>query len=139
MAKRNYQAHFEGKHFARAFASNQGISLKYATELCRELRNKKVEKAEAFLQRILDKKDFLPLRVYRKKVPHRRGESKSNVKSGRFPEKACKSFLNLLNSIKSNADFKGLDTENLLIVHAFASSGFRRGGNQPKGRISGKR
>jgi len=139
MVKKNYQEKIESPKTARAFASNQGISLKFATEMCREIRNKKIEKAEAMIQRILEKKDFLPLRVYRKKTAHRRGESKSGVKSGRYPEKVCNAFLNILNSVKANADFKGLDAENLLIVHAFASQGFRRGSHQPKGKIAGKR
>lgn len=139
MSKKNYQSGVQGKSIARAFASNQGISLKYATELCRELKGKRIGRAEKFLQNIIEKKEFLPLRRYHKKVPHRKGQSRSNVKAGRYPKKACEAFLSLLNSVKANADFKGLDTEKLLIVHAFASQGYHKIGHQPKGRIGGKR
>ena len=48
-------------------------------------------------------------------------------------------MINILGSVKANADFKGLDSENLLISHCFASRGFARRGMQPKGHISGKR
>ncbi len=140
MVKKNYQKKFPSeKGIAKAMAKNQGISVKYATELCREIRGKRLDKAAAMLQRIAEKKQFLPLRRYRKKVPHRRGQSMSKVKSGRFPAKACRVFLKLLDSVKANADFRGLDAENLLIAHCFASAGFRRRGMQPKGAIAGKR
>ena len=138
MTKRDYQADLQAKNTARAFASNQRISQKYATEVCREIRGKRVERAEQFLRNILVKKEFLPLVKYHGKIPHRKGDSKSGVKAGRYPVKVCEAFLNLLNSVKANADFKGLDAENLLIVHAFASQGFRRFAHQPKGKISGK-
>ena len=45
----------------------------------------------------------------------------------------------MLNSVKANADYKGLNEENLIIIHAFSSQGFRRRSAQSQGRISGKR
>jgi ribosomal protein L22 len=44
----------------------------------------------------------------------------------------------MLELVKANADFKGLDTDKLLIIHAFAAQGFRRMSLQPKGKIGGK-
>jgi len=139
MVKRNYQAEVQGKGIARAFSANSRISLKYATEMCREIRGKRLDKAVAMLERIAEKKDFLPLKKFNRKVAHRKGQSKSGVKSGRYPVKACKAFVALLESVKANADFKGLDSENLLIAHAFSSMGVSRYGMQSKGRIGGKR
>jgi len=124
---------------AKAVAKNQQVSTKYATEICREIKGKRLDRAEKKLQRIIDRKEFLPLRKYNKDVAHRRGESKSGVKSGRFPEKACNAFLKVLESVKANADFKGLDSENLMIAHCFASRGFGRRSVQSKGHIAGKR
>ncbi len=139
MVKKTYQAEIAGESTARAFTANSNISLKYATEICREIRGKPLNKAEAFLERVLAHEDFLPLKKFNRKVAHRKGESKSGVKSGRYPKKPCTAFISLLESVKSNADFKGLDTEKLLIVHTFASQGFSRYSFQPKGRIAGKR
>ena len=140
MVKKNYQVQLQSeKNIAKAFLSNQRVSLKFATELCREIKGKKLEKAERFLQDVIEAKDFLPLRRFRKKVAHRKGESKSFTKSGRYPKRVCMAFQKLLELVKANADFKGLDTENLHIIHAFASQGFKRYSFQSKGRISGKR
>lgn len=140
MAKKSYQLKVKNeKKIAKACATNEPVSLKYATEMCREIKGKPVDKIEAFLQRIIKHEDYLPLRRYVKKMAHRKGDAKSGTKTGKYPEKLCKSFLNLIESAKANADFKGLDTENLLIYHAFASMGFRRFSAQPKGKIGGKR
>ena len=36
---------------------------------------------------------------------------------GRFPKKSCEFVLNLLKNAESNAEYKGLDTENLVVQH----------------------
>jgi large subunit ribosomal protein L22 len=140
MVKKGYQAKVrDEKKAAKAIAKNQPVSLKYATEMCREIKGKKLNNVQKRVKRILEKEEFLPLRKYNKKVAHRKGNAVSGVKSGRFPEKVCNVFLSLLDSVKANADFKGLDSENLLISHCFASRGFARRSVQSKGHISGKR
>ena len=139
MVKKTYQAEIGTANSARAYSANSRVSTKYATEICREIRGKRVDKAVAFLGRVATQEEFLPLKQYNRKVAHRKGESKSGVKSGRYPKLACNAFIKLLESVQANADFKGLDSENLLIAHAFASQGFRRYSFQSKGRISGKR
>lgn len=140
MVKKEYQVKVKDeKKVAKAIAKNQAVSTKYATEMCREIKGKNLSKVEKRIQRIVDKQEFLPLRKYNKKVAHRKGETKSGVKSGRYPEKLCSMFLKLLETVKANADFKGLDSENLLIAHCFASHGFSRRSIQPKGHIAGKR
>ena len=140
MVKKFYQVQIaDDRKTARAFLSNQRISTKFAMEVCSEIKGWKLDKAEMFLNNVLSHKQFLPLKHFRLKVAHRRGNPVHGTKSGRYPERVCLGFLKLLNLVKANADFKGLDSENLFIVHAFASQGFKRFGNQSKGRISGKR
>jgi len=139
MTKKDYHSrHAENKKNARAIAANRRISTKYAVEICREIKGKPVKKAEAFLERVREHTDYLPLRKYSKKVAHRKGKGAHVVKAGRFPENACKEFLDLLKSVKANADAKGLDTEKLMVMDALATQGFRRTAMQPKGHISGR-
>lgn len=139
MVKKDYQfKNFDEKITAKAMMKNVPISIKYSTELCREIKGKPVKKVLAYLERIIKKKDFLPLRKYRKKVPHRKGEAKSYTKSGRYPMKVCKAFIKLIESAKANAVYKGLDEDKLLVLHAFASKGYARIKTQPKGHIGGK-
>ncbi|MEM4261612.1 MAG: 50S ribosomal protein L22 [Candidatus Diapherotrites archaeon] len=127
------------KKSAVAVLKNKPVSLKYVLEIIRTVKGKRVDKAIAFLNRVISLEEHLPLRVYNKKVPHKKGEAKSYVKSGRYPVRAAKAFIELLELAKANANNKGLDADNLIIVHAFASQGFRRIAYQPMGRIAGKR
>ncbi len=139
MAKRNYQTNV-GKESktAKAINTNAPISLKFSTEIINQIKGKYVNKVIAWLKRIEEKEEFLPLTKYDKKVAHRKGEAKAGAKAGRYPTKVVKAWQELLESVKNNADFKGLDQEKLVIIHAFASSGINRYSYQSKGRIGGK-
>ena len=138
MTKKNYQVGAGSAKIAKAMMKNKPVSLKYSREIISNIKGQKVEKSIAWLKRIASMKDFLPLRVYNKKVGHRKGEAQHFSKIGRYPIRCVNAFLELLESVKSNADYKGLDSENLLITHMFASQGFSRMTYQSQGRISGK-
>ena len=139
MSKTTYQAKV-GKESktARAMTTNANISLKYSTEICNQIKGKYVNATITWMEKIINHEEYLPLKRYNTKVAHRKGESKQGVKSGKYPEKTLKIFLDLLNSVKNNADFKGLDVEKINIIHAFASKGVSRVTYQSKGKISGK-
>lgn len=139
MAQNNYQATVGKKsNTARAMLTNAPVSLKFSVEVCNQIKTMPVNKAIAFMQRIYNHEEFLPLRVYNKKVAHRKGDSRAGVKSGRFPEKVAAEFIKLLELAKSNADNLGLDAEKLLIIHIYANAGINRFSYQSKGRIAGK-
>ncbi len=140
MVKKAYQVQTSAgaARIAKAVMKNKPISLKYSLEIISNIKGQRLDKSVAWLNRILRMEEFLPLRVYNKKVPHRRGDAKMFAKAGRYPLRAVKAFIGLLNTVKANADYKGLDSENLLITHAFASQGFARMSYQSQGRISGK-
>ncbi len=141
MVKRYYNTELsaaESKKTAKTMAANANVSLKYATEICNQIKGKTAEWTESFLQDIEQHKRFLPLKRYNKKVAHRKGDSMHGEKAGRYPEKTVQVFLKLLENAKANADYKGLDTEKLVIKHAFASQGFARRSVQTKGKIGGK-
>jgi large subunit ribosomal protein L22 len=140
MTKKFYSTELaESKKIAKAILTNQPISLKYSIEISREIRGKPLNKAEKFLMDVSEKKRHVPLRRFRQEMGHRKGDAVSFTKSGKFPLRASKVFLGLLDSVKANADYKGLDAENLLIKHVSANQGFRRVSFQSQGRISGKR
>ena len=139
MSNKNYQAEV-GKESktARAMMTNAPVSFKYSAEICRQIKSKPLNQAIDFMNRIIAHESFLPLTTYNKKVAHRKGDSREGVKSGRYPELTAKGFLQLFELAKNNADFKGLDAEKLIIIHAFAVMGVNRFSYQSKGRIAGK-
>ncbi len=139
MVKKNYQIEIaKPKKSAKVMAKNQPISTKYSVEMAREIKGKHIKRVEEFLKNIVEKKEHLPLRKYKKKTGHRKGIPLSKTKVGRYPIRLAENFLKIIENLKANADYKGLDSDNLVIVHAFVCTGFKRRGNQKQGRISGK-
>lgn len=139
MGRINYQAEVGKKsRTAKACITNAPISVKYSTEICNQMKTRPVNKVIEWLQRIEKHEEYLPLKRYHKKVAHRKGNALGGEKAGRYPEKVARAFIKLLELAKSNADFKGLDSEKLLIIHAFCAMGMNRFSYQSKGRIAGK-
>jgi len=93
-------------------AKNLEISTKISVEICNFLRYKDINKAKAALERVIEKKQAVPYKRYNKEIPHRRGQ----IMSGRFPIKASKVILKLLDSVAANAQQKGMSS-NLYISH----------------------
>lgn len=111
------------------------VSGKTMVEICNFIRHKTVKKARELLQGVIDLKIAVPFRIYIKDIPHRKG----HIGAGRFPIKAAKETLMLVNSVASNAENKGLKSENLVIAVAIANRGptVYHGGR--KGRQEAKR
>jgi len=105
----------------KAMASELHISPKHAREVCRAVRGKKVEDAEAYLENVLDMKEAVPFKRYKKKVAHRRGLKRWYA--GRYPMKATDEILKLIRGAKSNAEYKGLDPEALRVWRAATKKG----------------
>lgn len=135
----NYPGTWDSTRMARAITTNQPASVKYSLEIGRTIKGKNLEAAQLFLTRVMAQEQYLPIRTYTKKVPHRVGNTTLGTKAGRYPVRTCEVWLRLLNSVRANADVKGLDVKKLQIVHCAATHGFSRIRNQAQGRINGKR
>lgn len=98
---------------ARAALNDVSVSPKIAVEMCDFLRGKSLQKAKTQLSQIIEHKIALPIRRFKKgSTSHRKG-----MGQGRYPEKASKIVLELLNSVEKNAKFKGYNTDKLMIMH----------------------
>ena len=95
------------------------ISPKAAREICHHIRGMKLERAKEVLEGVIEIKTPIPYRRHNKKVAHRKGAQ--GFDAGRFPKKAAGVILKLLDSVESNAEFKGLYTERLKIIHIAAN------------------
>jgi len=106
-----------------AIASGRDLRIKpkVAREICNHIKGMKLEEAKAFLKDVINKKRAVPYYRYRGKVPHRK--QLQGHDAGRFPEKAAKEILKILNSVEANAEFKGLYADKLKIVHMAAHRG----------------
>jgi len=118
--KYSYQPADETKA-AKAMGYEMPISFKHAVEICRELRGKKIEEAKKILEDVIALRRPIPFKRYKKKVAHKSGLHKWYA--GRYPQKAAKYILKVLKNLEANAEYKGLDVDKLVIVHAQAKKG----------------
>ncbi|MCK4327805.1 MAG: 50S ribosomal protein L22 [Candidatus Diapherotrites archaeon] len=114
---------------AKAYGRRIDMSPKHAMEICSYIRGMNAEKADKFLSNVQAKEEYVPLKRFNRKVPHRTGGQ-----PGRYPVKAAKIIQKLLRNAMSNAEQKGMDREKLKIVHAASHRGPSYGRRKPKGR-----
>ena len=104
---------YEPERMARAVGRGIAISTKTTIELCNYLRGKKLLRAKTILQGVINKTEAIPFKRFTDGVGHRRGD----IRSGRYPFKASKEVLFLLESVEVNAQVKGLNTSELTLLH----------------------
>lgn len=102
----------------KASGRDLDISPKAAREICKAIRKMKLEDARKYLYDIINMKRPVPYTRHKKKVAHKSGLDKWYA--GRFPIKAAKEILKILNGLEANCEEQGLDIERLRIVHSAA-------------------
>jgi large subunit ribosomal protein L22 len=108
---------------ARASGRELKVSHKAAREVCRAIRGMMLNDAKLYLRDVIAKKKAIPYTRSTKKLPHRHGLAKTFA--GRYPVKASRQILNVLESAQSNGENKGLDVDRLRIMHAAAYQGIK--------------
>ncbi|MGZ7048948.1 MAG: 50S ribosomal protein L22 [Methanobacterium sp.] len=115
---------------AKALGRSLKISPKHAVEICNKIKGMKVEYAKNYLEDVILMKKAVPFRRHNKKVGHRRGLD--GWPTGRYPVKAATQILDVLKNAEANAEYKGLDTENLKIMHISSHRGYILRGWTPR-------
>jgi large subunit ribosomal protein L22 len=102
------------------------------------LRGKSLEEAKAYLEEVTRLKKAVPFKRYSSGVGHRAGIR--GWDAGRYPQRAAGEMLKVLKSAEANAEYKGLDTDRMQVVHALARSGRTIEGRMPRamGRATAK-
>jgi large subunit ribosomal protein L22 len=111
----------ETERNVRASGRELRISPKIARETCKAIKGMPLYKAKDLLQQVILKVKPIPFRRNKKKVGHRHGIQKASA--GRYPKKVAEKILNVLENAEANAEYRGLDSEHLRIVHAAAYPG----------------
>ncbi len=106
---------YNNEHMARAVGMALPISMKFSREICRFIKNKNPSHARKLLEEVIQKKTAIPFTRYNFDLAH-----KTKIGPGRYPEKASIEFIKLIESVEANAQFKGLNTPNLIIIHVSA-------------------
>ncbi len=106
---------YDQEHMARAVGIALPISFKQSVEVCNFIKKRNVSDAKKLLQNVVDRKAAVPFNRYNWDLGH-----KKKIGPGRYPESTSKEFIRLLESVEANAQFKGLNTSNLVIAHVSA-------------------
>jgi large subunit ribosomal protein L22 len=112
---------------ARAIGKELPISPKFSREICRMLRGKNVAVAITMLEEVEALKRPVPTLRFKMGVAHKRG-----VGPGRFPQKAAKAIRQVLESARANAEYKGLDADNMRLRVVAAHLGRTIPGQMPR-------
>lgn len=107
--------------YVKASGREVDVSPKAAREVCKAIHGMMLTQAREYLEAVTEEKQPVPFRRYKKKVGHRSGPT--GFHAGRYPVKAAEKVLEVLENLENNADFKGLDTERMKIIHAAVMRG----------------
>jgi len=114
---KNYSfSSYSKESMARAVGKSLPISFKQSIEICNFIRNKDVGYAKNVLNRVIEKKTAIPFRRFNDNMGH-----KKRIAAGRYPGKASKEILSLISLVEANAQFKGMNSSNLVIAHINAN------------------
>ncbi|CAD7767953.1 50S ribosomal protein L22 [Candidatus Methanoperedenaceae archaeon GB50] len=127
MARVKYSVEADPDTTARAMGYELHISPKKSIELCKALRGMKTTTAEAFLEDVINMRRPVPFNKYTAGAGHKPG-----MGPGRYPVKVAREILRLLASAEENATYKGLDPEEMKIIHMAVKKGRTIRGFMPR-------
>ena len=114
---------YDADRLAKASGRDIRIKPKHAREICAVIKGMKVEQAKTFLEKVISLEQSVPFRRHKKKVAHRKDLKQFKWYAGRFPQKAAARIYEILTSVESNAEYKGLDIDLCRIIHSAAHNG----------------
>lgn len=123
-----YTVEYKIETMARAYGKELPIAWKKSVELARQLRGKTVEQARDYLEGVIALKQPVPMKRYKRWVAHKAGYGPA-----RYPVKAAKAFLRILESAVANAEFTGKeDPDAMRVATINAHKGSITKGSRPR-------
>ncbi|MEK6943146.1 MAG: 50S ribosomal protein L22 [Nanoarchaeota archaeon] len=111
---------YKPENMSRAYGALLPISFKQSVEICAHIKNRKIAAVKKILEGAMAEKVAIPFNRYNWDLGHKPG-----IGPGRYPAKASKFILQIVEAAEANAQFKGLNTSNLVVVHATSNKGGR--------------
>jgi len=113
---------------SKASAREVPVKPKFAVNVCKAIKGKTVKQARSFLERVTRLEQAVPFRVHKRQVKHRKG----GMGPGQYPVNVAHATLRVLNDAASNAEYKGLDPDTMIVWHACAHRGAPQPGIMPR-------
>ena len=106
----------------KAMGVDLRVHFKNTYETAQAIKGMSLLKAQTYLENVVEKKQCIPFRKFKGCISRTPQAMEFKTTQGRWPVKSCKVLLGLLKNAESNAEFKNLDTEKLIIKHIQVSA-----------------
>ncbi|AKH98261.1 50S ribosomal protein L22 [Halanaeroarchaeum sulfurireducens] len=126
----SYSIDVDPETTAKAMLRERPMSLKHSKAIAREIKGSTVADARSYLEAVIDEERSVPFRQHNSGVGHR--SDIDGWDAGRYPEKASKEFLSLLDNVSNNAEQQGFDADEMEIAHVAPHKVGERQGRKPR-------
>lgn len=126
----SYSVDADPDETAKAMLRERHMSHKHSKEIAREIKGKTAGEAVSYLESVIEGEVSVPFKSHNSGVGHR--NDIDGWDAGRYPEKASKAFLDLLENAVNNADHQGFDGEEMTIEHVAAHKVGESPGQKPR-------
>jgi large subunit ribosomal protein L22 len=126
----SYSVDADPETTAKAMIRERHMSHKHSKEIARTIKGKTAAEATEYLEAVVAGERSVPFKSHNTGVGHRKDIQ--GWDAGRYPNKASKAFLDLLENVTSNADNQGFDGDSMTIVHCAAHKVGESPGRKPR-------
>merc|ERR1712077_38626 len=102
---------------AKAKGSNLRVHFKNTRETAQAIKKMPLHRATTYLKNVISKKEIIPFRRFMGGVGRHAQAKVHGTSQGRWPVKSAEFLLHLLKNAESNAEYKGLDADHLVVDH----------------------
>jgi len=102
---------------AKAKGSYLRVHFKNTREAAKTLKSMTLRRAQRYLKNVIAHKECVPFRRFAGGTGRCSQAKQFGFTRGRWPKKSAEFLLQLLENAESNAEFKGLDVERLVVEH----------------------
>merc|ERR1712137_107782 len=123
---------------AKARGSYLRVHFKNTRETAGAIKRMHLKRAKSYLKNVMEQKEVVPFRRFNGSTGRKAQAKAWGATLGRWPKKSAEFLLQLLRNAESNAEFKGLDTDHLVIEHIMVNAApkMRRRTYRAHGRIN---
>ena len=93
------------------------VHFKNTRETAQAIKKMPLNRAKTYLKNVMAQKEIIPFRRFMGGVGRHAQCKVHKATQGRWPLKSCQFLLDMLKNAESNAEYKGLDADHLVVDH----------------------